>query len=400
MLVVVGGAGCAQVLGYGDLSFDEADSGVVDASSDVEAGGFVDTGLGGSGGTGGSGTGDSGDAAGTAGSAGDSGTIGACTGQGPAYVHGDLWAFWHNDRVACDAQNRWLWICQTRLGQGNCPVEAQRFQDCWNATGEFPPTSWGGDSTPVPHSANYGVCQPHHWPEKNSTTLRPGNGIPCDTTSFDYDNLRRLDPFYGMDWWAGATSTRHLSLKVFAAGQDPYASDGQSDGLVALSTHPFNKAAFMDGVGNHSYAGHVRGGGCLPDLTGGNEDPYPAQNFGAFFWLEVPVDQPVTLAASWIGPVGDDLNTACLPPGTGPTSIYGFPDSFSYHGVDGKPWFITTPCFDLVQNVQLEAGRHYLWDINGFREMPDCGGPPDDLVDLLPPSQRDAFRDGTCNSMP
>ena len=410
VVCLLGGAGCAQVLGYGELGFEESDAGRADGSGEGGSGGsLLDASAGGSGGTGGSSaSGGSGGSGGTSGGAGETGgggaagaggSVGACSGQGPAYIHGDLWAFWHNDRVACDAQNRWLWICQQRLGAGNCPVEAQRFQDCWNATGDFPPTSWGGDSTPTPHSPNYGVCQPHHWPEKNIPSQRPGNAIPCDTTSFDYDNLRRADPFFGVDWWAGATSTRHLTLKVFATGQNPYANDGQADGLVALSTHPFNMASYMNGIGNHTYPNHVLSGGCLPPITGDNEDPYPAQNFGAFFWLEVPTDQPVSIGATWIGPIGDDLNVACLPPGTGPGSIYGFPASFAYHAVDGKPWFITTPCYDLIENVQLEPGRHYLWDIDGFRILPDCSGPPDTLLELVPFNLRPSFQDGSCSTI-
>ena len=406
-IMVLAGGGCAQVLGYDDLDFSAsggsssgsggvADSGSADVLNDASLGGSA----GAAGSAGGAAAGAAGSSdAGSSGDAGDAGSSGVCTGQGPAYVHGDLWAFWHNDRVACDAQHRWVWICQQRLGPGNCSVEAQRFQDCWNAMGQFPPTSWGGDSTPTPHSANDGVCQPHQWPEKNAVSERPGNPIPCDTTTFEYDSLGRQDPFYGMDWGADPTSLRHLSLKVFAFAQDPYSNEGQSDGLVALSTHPFDKAAFMEGIGNHTYEEHVLGGGCIPPFSGEQEDPFPAQSFGAFFWLEVPTDQPVTLSASWIGPVGDDLNVACLPPGSGSESIYGFPSSFSYHSVDGKPWFITTPCYDLVENVQLEPGRHYLWDIDGFRILPDCSGPPKDLLELVPVNQRDSFKDGSCSSI-
>jgi hypothetical protein len=287
-----------------------------------------------------------------------------------------------------------VWICQQRLGPGNCSIEAQRFQDCWNAKGEFPPTSWGGDSTPTPHSASSSVCQPHQWSEKNLPTARPGNEVPCDTTKFNYDNLRRQDPFYGVDWSANHVSVRHLTLKVFASGQDPLANQGQSDGLLALSSHPSNKAALMDGIDNHSYPGHLSSGGCLPPLTGDTEEPYPAQSVGAFFWLEVPTDQPVTISASWIGPTGDLWDPVCLT-----ENVYGFPKTFSYHSVDGKPWFVSSPCYDVLQNVKLEPGRHYLWDINGFRALPDCSGPPANLLELVPLSVRPSFKDGSCSSM-
>jgi len=393
LATLVVGAGCAQVLGYDDFGFETPDSGSgggggAGGSTDSGLGGMLDASVGGSGGTtGGTGGGDASEE--------EASPPVPCSGEGPAYVHGDLWAFWHNTHVACNAQHRWLWICQKRLGQGKCPVEAQRFQDCWTATGEFPETAWGGDSTPAPHSASLSVCQPHQFPEKNLASVRPSNAVPCDTSTFDDDSLRRKDPFFGMDWWASPVSTRHLTLKAFAEGQDPYANQGQADGLVVLSTHAFNKAAFTQGMVNHSYPTKVLGGGCLPPLTGSEESAYPSQNFGAFFWLEVPTDQPVTLTATWIGPVGDTVDPVCSPG----ASIYSFPESFSYHGEDGKPWFISSPCWDVIPSVQLEAGRHYLWDIDGFRLMDDCSGPPAALLELVPSNLRESFKDGTCSSM-
>ncbi len=305
-----------------------------------------------------------------------------CATSGPAYVHGDLWAYWHNYRVACDRQHKWLWICEQRLGPDACGVERQRFEDCWNATGDFPVSGWDG-STPAPTSPNYGVCQPHHWPEKNDPTRRPGNEVPCDTSRYDYDALRTADPRYGIDWWAGGTSMRHLTIKVFDEGQNPQAQEGQADGLVALSTHPGDQAAFMNGLSNH-------GGGCLPALTGDDEDAYPAQNFGAFFWVEAPTDRTVSLAASWIGPIGDDIGTACLN-----LDVFGFPSSFGAHSVDGKPWFVSSPCWDVMADVQLEPGHHYVWDVHGFRDV-GCDGPPEELLAVAQESERTALRDGSC----
>ena len=319
----------------------------------------------------------------------DGGTPISC-GDGPAYIHGDLWAFWWNFRVACAAQHRWLWICEQRFGEGSCPVEQQRFDDCWSASGDFPTTSWGGDSTPTPYSPNYGVCQPHHWSEKNDEGRRPGNQVPCDVRTYDYDALRTSDPRFGVDWWAGGTSMRHLTLKVFEAGTDPSASEGQLDGLAVLSTHPDNRAAYTDGFGNHGLPGGTRAAGCLPALTGEDEDPWPHQNFGAFFWLEVPTDRPVTLAASWIGPISDDAPIGCI------TGLNAFPDSFGYHSEDGKPWLISTPCWDFQHDVRFEPGRHYVWDLHGLRMLPGCDGPPDELLSVVPEAERAALRDGSC----
>ena len=300
-----------------------------------------------------------------------------CPTEGPAYVHGDLWGFWHNYRVACDPQHKWLWICEQRLGADACGPERQRFEDCWNARGDFPPSNWD-NSTPTPHSPNYGVCQPHHWPEKNDPGRRPGNDVPCDTTRFDYDALRTSDPRYGVDWWAGGISMRHLSLKVFDGDFDIVTSQGRADGIVNLSTHPGEEEAFMSGLSNHGYAG-ARRDGCLPPITGEGEDPWPAQSFGAFAWLEVPTDRRVTIAASWIGTVGGNIADGCI------RQPWAFPASFAAHAEPGKPWFISSPCWDVQRNVQLEPGAHYLWDVQGFRKLDTCDGPPPHLREVLGP---------------
>jgi hypothetical protein len=318
--------------------------------------------------------------------------VSSCPASGPAYVHGDLWPYWHNYRVACDRQHKWLWICEQRLGSGNCPAEQQRFDECWTATGDFPASTWEG-STPSPSSPNYGVCQPVHWAEKNDPNRRPGNPVPCDTTQNDYDVLRTSDPRYGVDWWAGSTSMRHLTVKVFQQGDNPQDNNGQADGIVNLSTHPGDQSAFMNNLSNHSYGGNVLGGGCLPALTGDGDDPWPAQNVGSFYWLEVPTDRVVTLTATWIGPIGDDIGTACLG-----LDVYGFPGSFSYHSVDDKPWFITSPCWDAISDVQLQAGHHYAWDVQGFTDL-GCTGPTDALLSVVPEPERPTLRDGTCSSM-
>ena len=343
------------------------------------------------GGSAGTGSGAATAGGGTQASGGSGGGV-ACSGEGPAFIHGDLWAFWHNTRVACDAQRRWHWICEQRLGAGNCPEEAAWFQQCWSATGAFPKTSWTdseGHNYPEPHSANWGVCQPPHFPEKNDANRRPANPTPCDASSFDYGALRTLDPFYGLDWWTGATGMRHLTLKVYEAHVDPLASEGLADGLINLSTHPGSRDAFMDGLDNHTYSGSRTGGGCLPSFSGDNEEPYPAQNFGAFFWLEVPTDRPLTIGATWQGRTGGNISDGCVNP------LYTFPSSFGGHAEPGKPWFISNPCWDF-NTLQLEPGRHYIWDVSGLRLLPDCSGLPEELLSVVPEAEREALRDGSC----
>lgn len=75
---------------------------------------------------------------------------------------------------------------------------------------------------------------------------------------------------------------------------------------------------------------------------------------------------------------------------------YVFPDSFGYHSVDGKPWYISSPCWDFIENVQLEPGRHYVWDVHGFRMLSDCLGPPAELVSLASPGEQPGLAAGSC----
>ena len=216
--------------------------------------------------------------------------------------------------------------------------------------------------------------------------------MPCDSSRFDYDRLRTADPRYGVDWWTGGTSMRHRSIKVFDSAVDPISDNGRHDGLVNHSTHPGSEEAFMDGLSNHTYPGG-RANGCLPPITGDNEDPYPHQNFGAFAWVEVPTDRNLNIAASWIGPVGGNIAGGCV------MDPWTFPGSFSAHAEPGKPWFISSPCWDIQYNVRLEPGRHYVWDIDGFRMLDTCDGPPQHILAALPTDQRPAFPSGTCTGL-
>lgn len=316
-----------------------------------------------------------------------------CPTSGPAYLHGDVWYFWHNGRVACDAQHRWLWLCEQRLGAGSCAIERGYYEDCLNAGPYYGPATNCDDCTPAPHIPNWGVCQPQHFPEKRDDRRPDQGGNPCDTRNFDYDALRTSDRRYGLDWWgAGHTAARHMTLKIYDQGQDPLANEGQGDALAVLSTHPGEHEAFMDGRSNHPYAGSARQrAGCLPSLEGDNEQPMPGQNFGAFAWVEVPTDRPVTMAISWHGPVGGDVGLQCL------TGKYFFPGDFGAHGVDGKPWFVSSPCWDITSNFQFEPGAHYVIDHMGLRKLDGCDGPPAHILDVVAPSERAGFADGSCN---
>ncbi len=310
----------------------------------------------------------------------------SCPAEGPAYLHGDLWAYWYNFRVACDGPHKWWWICEQRQ-PGQCQIEQAWFEDCWNARGAWPQTSWGEDSHPAPHSANYGVCQPQHWGDKNGEGRRPANPVPCDTTTHDYDRLRTEDPFAGVDWWAGATGMRHLTIKLFEAGANPLASEGHADGVVALSTHPGDRDALMGDLQNHGPPGGRVG--CVHRPDEDREAPGLGQSFGAFAWLEVPTGRPMQVAANWNELVAGNINLGCI------QGLYFFPPQFAEHSVEGKPWFTSSPCFD-VQQITFEPGRHYLWDLHGLRALPGCSGPPESVLVGVPEGLREGYRSGAC----
>ena len=323
----------------------------------------------------------------------DSGTN-RCSSSGPAYIHGDIWPFWYSGRTACDAPHTWWWVCKQRLGAGHCQTEKQHYQECLDGTGHYGPTDapMCNDCKPAPHAKNYGQCQPHHWPDKRDEPTRPDqNNNACDTQGFDYQKLSTSDRYYGLDWWgAGHALLRHMTLKVYEQSVDPTSQShqGQADGLVVLSTHPNEESAFTSKSSNHSYAGSTRQKpGCIPPFTGDTEDPMPDQNFGSFAWVEVPTDRPLNLAVSWHGLDVEE----CLP-----GQKYSFPSDFSSRGPSGKPWFTSSPCFDVVRNVQFEPGAHYVWDISGFHKISGCQ-PPSHVLTSIPQSLRTSFRDGSCN---
>ena len=193
---------------------------------------------------------------------------------------------------------------------------------------------------------------------------------------------------YGVDWWQGHSGTRHLTVKLFDAGTDPFASQGRVDGLANLSTHPGDRDAIMEGLVNHGIAGGR--GGCIHKPEGDREAPGLDQSFGAFAWLEVPTDRPVHVAANWNGLLQGDIGSSCI------QGLDFFPPAFGAHAVPGKPWFILSPCLDLERDVVFRPGRHYLWDVHGLREMEGCAGPPESVLAGIPEAARAGFRTGAC----
>lgn len=392
--VVLAPLSCSKVLGYDDVKFrtpwENSGGGGYDDQRDAEQSDVDQVGEAQASGAGGSDTGDNG-----------------CKLSEFAYIHGDLWAFWHNSRVACDAQHRWGWLCRKYVDEGllsseyaNCSVEAQWYSDCTVSQGAFPETSWD-TGVASPSSPDERVCQPQQG-EIAQEAQRPNNPNPCDTTSFDFDKLRMTDPFYGFDGPLEENeliSMRHLTIQVFEAGVDPLATQDRPEPLISFSTHPDNPLARSGGVINHRHPDSKTRGICYDDgafdgsIPAESSDPFPANSIGPFFWMEVPGDVNVVLFASWIG---DDVpsNVCKLKKDDDTANVYSFPKSFEEKSVAGKPWLISNPCYDVV-SVQLKKGRHYLWNHAGVRELEGCE-PPKELLNLVPDARRETFRSDSC----
>lgn len=418
VLLGVGAGSCANMLGYDDISFDN-DRGRPDASSqedaaavdvqpsdvavvDAEADGFVADQ-------------DVPEALPDVLYDGDVNTDPplVCSTTGPAYIHGDLSAFWHNRFVACDAQHKWLWLCKKRRGGQDCGPEAQWYRDCLESANLFRHRGAVG-SKEKPHSPDPTVMQPGCIPSRSggsdSASLRPGNLDPCDTTTFNYDELRRgLDSLYGVDWNVFATSStfRHFTLAVFDGHVNPLRLTKPNDSLISFSSHPNHKHARSYSHNKNLIATTGRGI-CFDPTLGGSENhttqhPFPANNWGTFFWLEAPSAKPITLFVSWIGNGATTWDVCMDRAAQSPDFIWGFPSSFDVHADEsGKPWFLSSPCYDVI-HTWLKPGKHYTLTEVGLVELSMCKPPPE-LLDRHTRSggqkptdaSRRSMRTGTC----
>ena len=252
--------------------------------------------------------------------------------NGPAFLHADVWSVFWNDRTRCGAERTFLEICERR-GEADCSTYQAAYDAC------------------DPNQIVYGQVGP----EQQGNELCRRGSYPdiggCVAAQYDFDALRFH--WYGAEWqgnWPAAT------LKVFPAGAD-WTGGGE---LVAMSNLPGRAQAAMSGIDNHGL-----GWGCaMPGETSG--DAAYQTPFGGFAWIEVPTDQPVTVVAAAATNFADHPFQGC-----------------SRGDATQQPWVTGAPGSTLgcvyVQDVQFEAGHHYVWRYGTIVEL-DQPGPPAEII--------------------
>lgn len=282
-------------------------------------------------------------------------------GDDRAYLHADVWSTFWNDRTRCGAERTFLEVCERR--GGDCGAERAAWAAC--------------DPTRVV----YGQIGP----ERSGERVCMRGALPdvggCDARRFDFDRLRFR--WYGAEWagnWPFAT------LKIFPAGtSDPTAWLGP--GLVAVSNLPGRAQAAMDGVANH---GLDRDGDGISDSTPcamlgeTSGDGAYRRPFGAFAWIEVPIDVPVVVVTASSTNFGDRAFAGC-----------------SRGAATASPWLEGTPgsvlgCVHAVEHT-FRRGRHYVMRYGRIEELTTHGPPPEIVAGFaLPEVGLDVSRPGTC----
>ncbi len=255
--------------------------------------------------------------------------------NGPAYLHADTWSTWWNDRTRCGAEVTFLEICEQR-GEADCSQYASAVAACNPNTiinGQVGPEQQGNE-----------LCSRGMFPDVGG----------CVASQYEFDTLRYW--WYGAEWqgnWPAST------LKVFPAGAD-WTGGGE---LVALSNLPGLAQAAMSGIDNHG----LSSGCAIPGATQG--DAAYQTPFGAFAWVEVPTDQPVTIVAA------------------AATNFGGQPFAGCNRGeATQQPWVTAPPQAQLgcvyVVDAQFEPGHHYMLRYGQLTEL-DAPSPPADVIEAF-----------------
>ena len=271
----------------------------------------------------------------------DSAGDGASTGgwvpdpNGPAFLHADVWSTFWNDRTRCGAEVTFLEICQRR-GEADCSLYESAVAACdpnMIVYGQVGPEQQGND-----------LCSRGPYPDLGG----------CIAADYDFETLRFW--WYGAEWqgnWPAAT------LKVFPQGAD-WTGGGE---LIALSNLPGHAQAAMSGIDNHGL-----GYGCT--LTGETSGDGAYQKpFGAFAWIEVPTDAPVTVVTAAATNFGDQPFQGC-----------------NRGEATQQPWVTGSEGATLgcvyVLDFQFEPGHHYHWRYGQIVEL-DAPSPPPELVEIF-----------------
>lgn len=301
----------AAVAGCGESSDDPAQPG----GGGAAVGGATSIGGSAPGGQGGASTG----------VGGSGGLEPACTGDF-AYLHGDLWPFWYNFRVCCDAEHRALWRCESVHGPGSatCASLAATYQECL-----------GGPNASV--CPNWGVCC---FQASNGCEDPDADHVAvCTTDDFAYDDPTVWGTYYGMRW---STETIHRFTTVKA-----WTATGEQ--LIAFSSNPDDANAYMEGQANVGVGPEPQG-----HIQAADE---PSDLFGSFACIRLPAGAPLELQGWWI----NEFAHTCK-------------DDY-WSQPNARCWTDRLP-------LVPEAGRHYLWTHRGIELLPGCDGPSDILARL------------------
>jgi hypothetical protein len=258
-------------------------------------------------------------------------------GDDRAFLHADLWSTWWNDRTRCGAERTFVEIC-----------ERASDRDC------------------EPYRAAYAACDPSRvvygqvGPEQSGERLCMRGVLPavggCDARAYDFTQLRFH--WYGAEWagnWPWAT------IKIFEAGAtEP--SSWSGGGLVTLSSLPNDARSGTAGAPDHVLGAEPA---CVLRSPTSGDAAYRTP-FGAFAWIEVPTDRPVTIVAAASTNFGDMAFAGC-----------------SRGTATASPWITGAPgatlgCMHVIER-RFDAGRHYVLHHGVIEELASAA-PPADLL--------------------
>jgi len=257
----------------------------------------------------------------------DAGSPG-CTGP-YAYLHGDLWPYWYNFRVCCDAEHKSAWRCERLNGVGAaiCSGLKTRYEGCvQDPNGEVCP--------------NWGVCC-YKQAQACGTPQDDDPPLMCTTSSLDYDSESVWGTYYGMQW-STPTIHRFTTVKVW---------DAADQLIAAFSSNPQDGYSYMEGLANQ---------GVGPEPQGHIQlSPQKSDRFGSFACIRLPAGAPLKVQGFWI----NEFAHTCK------SNYWSYPD---------------VPCWTEKLSLTPRPGFHYLFTDRGVQELPGCDGPPAEIRARLP----------------
>ncbi len=279
-----------------------------------------------------------------------------------AYLHVNLWNKFHNFRSWCGTEKTFAWQCRhikAKYPNVDCTSIEQKARDCQTREEANPDdVEYGFVGFKKQDAEHQDLC--------HGSLLDDDGG--CDYRRWDLDDKLHFY-WYGPRWgsnWPVAT------VKVFAGAGKKYTD---TDEVVGLS----NRQATKD----RSATGVNRGGtristGCVIIQNEG-QDEYHAP-FGAFAWIEVPTDTPVTVVGVSGAIFGDDFSAFGRDRGSAPVLVNHNP---SDQAAAAAYWAANPPnggtrvgYSTYTEEVIFKKGKQYYW---GHGSIEEVQAVPDDI---------------------